>query len=481
MQFSLIQKVLGLLLSLFSIILLPPLFFSLWLQDGAAVAFFIAFIVILFIGLLLWWPVRGVQDELRLRDGFIVVVLFWVGLGLSGAIPLAISQHPYISIVDAIFESMSGLTTTGATVMMGIDNLPPSILLYRQGLQWLGGMGVIVLAVAILPMLGIGGMQLYRAEAPGQLKDSKLTPRITETAKALWYIYLGMTIACALTYWFCGMSLFDAICHSFSTVSIGGFSTHDESIGYFNSPLIEFAVVVFMFLSGVSYTLHFLAWRSGLRYYWRDTEFKVYVGLLLSICLTCVAYRYFTVEGGFIVQVQESLFQTVSMATTTGYTIGEYYHWSGFLPVLLLLSSFVGACAGSTGGGLKVIRIVLLFKQSAREVRRLVHPHAILPIRIGDKILSDRIIEAVWGYFAAYATVFTMLMLALMVVGQDPVTAFSAVAACMNNLGPGLGDVSLHYGDISDSAKLILCLAMLFGRLEVFTLLVVLSPVFWRR
>ncbi|MBT7952248.1 MAG: potassium transporter [Gammaproteobacteria bacterium] len=483
MQFAVIQRVLGLLLALFSITLLPPILIAWWTNDGAIFAFSMALLITITFGLALWLPVRKVKKELRLRDGFIVVVLFWAGLGLTGAIPLVLSDNPHMSFTDAAFESLSALTTTGATVITGIDSLPMSILFYRQELQWLGGMGIIVLAVAILPLLGIGGMQLYRAESPGPIKDSKLTPRITETAKALWYIYLSLTVSCALAYWLAGMTFFDAVSHSFSTVSIGGFSTHDLSIGYFDNKIIDAIAVFFMVLAGINFTLHFLAWRNmNLKPYFFDTELKAYLSVLIAICIICCSYLiYQDVYKDPVTAITHGIFQTVSIATTTGFTTATYQSWPNFLPVLLLFASFLGACAGSTGGGLKVIRIVLLFKQGMREIRRLVHPNAIIHIKLGDRPVDESIINAVWGFFASYVAVFAIMMLILMATGLDQVTAFSAMAACMNNLGPGLGDVSAHYGDINNVAKWILCIAMLLGRLEIFTLLVLLTPTFWRR
>ncbi len=482
MQLAVIQRILGILLLLFSLSLCPPMLLALWLADGAFIAFLLSFLLTLFTGLIIWLPVKNVDKELRLREGFIVVVLFWIGLGLSGALPLLISDAPALSVTDAVFESISALTTTGATILTGIDHLPKSILFYRQELQWFGGMGLIVLAVAILPMLGIGGMQLYRAETPGPIKDSRLTPRITETAKALWYIYLGMTLACALFYWLAGMSLFDAVAHSFSTVSIGGFSTHDANIGYFQSPLIELVAVIFMFLSGINFTLHFFAWRNlSLKTYWSDAELKSYVTILLIVCLISVLYQALMTKGGdFLTLAEHGIFQTVSIATTTGFTTTGYHNWPGFLPLLLLFTSFIGACAGSTGGGLKVVRVLLLFKQGTREIKRLIHPNAVFTIKLGGNPLPERIIEAVWGYFAAYIAVFTLLLLILMATGLDQVTSFSAIAACMNNLGPALGEASQHYANINDLSKWVLCLAMLLGRLEIFTLLVILTPAFWR-
>jgi len=483
MQFAVVQRILGILLTLFSLTLLPPVAIAWWTNDASLSSFIYAFFLIVIFGLLLWLPVKNIKKELRLRDGFVVVVLFWIGLGLTGSIPFLLSEIPHLSFTNAVFESLSGLTTTGATVITGIDNLPLPILFYRQELQWLGGMGIIVLAVAILPVLGIGGMQLYRAETPGPLKDTKLTPRITETAKALWYIYLTMTLACALLYFAAGMSLFDAIAHSFSTVSIGGFSTHDLSFAYFNSKQIDAVAVFFMLLSGINFTLHFLAWRNtSIKPYWHDAELRAYLFILINIGVICCLYlilmgNYHDISTA----ITDGIFQTVSIATTTGFTTTHYQAWPNFLPVLLLFTSFIGACAGSTGGGLKVIRVLLLYKQGLREIRRLVHPNAIIPIKLGNKPVPERVINAVWGFFAAYVSVFGVLLLLLMATGLDQVTAFSAVAACLNNLGPGLGDVSSHYGDISDSAKWLLCFAMILGRLEIFTLLVLLTPAFWRK
>ena len=483
MQLAVILRILGILLSLFSLTMIPPLVISLFTKDGSATPFILAFVIILFIGLLFWLPVKNFKNDLRLRDGFFVVVLFWVGLGLTGSIPLLLSNVPDLSITDAIFESISGLTTTGATIIVGIDNLPKSILFYRQELQWLGGMGIIVLAVAILPMLGIGGMQLYRAETPGPVKDTKLTPRITETAKSLWYVYLTMTIACAFSYFLAGMGLFDAIAHSFSTVSIGGFSTHDQSIGYFNNSLIESVAIFFMLASGINFTLHFLSFRNlNIKPYLNDAELHAYLKILIVICIVCCSYNAIAGNYENLSEVfRDSIFQTVSIATTTGFTTANFQNWPGFIPLLLIFSCFIGACAGSTCGGIKVIRILLLFKQGIREIKRLIHPNAIFTIKIGDKPISERIIEAVWGFLAVYVIIFAILLLVLMATDIDFLTAFSALSACINNLGPGLGEVSQNYYGINEIAKWILCLAMLLGRLEIFTLLVLFTPAFWRR
>ncbi len=483
MQPQVIQRILGLLLMIFSLTMVPPIGVSLAAQDGTTFPFVLGMAITVISGFIIWYPVRTIRRELRIRDGFLVVVLFWAVLGISGALPFALGTTPHMSVMDALFESLSGLTTTGATVITGIDQLPVSILYYRQQLQWFGGMGIIVLAVAILPMLGIGGMQLYRAETPGPIKDNKLTPRITETAKALWYIYLGLTIACGFAYWLAGMTPFDALAHSFSTVAIGGFSTHDASIGFFDSRVIEGIAVVFMLLSGINFSLHFLALsRFSIRPYLLDSEFRTYIGILLTVAVITSSFLFFSGTFGTVGEsIQYGLFQAVSIGTTTGFTTAQYFDWPSFLPLLLLFTSFVGGCAGSTGGGMKVIRFLMLFRQGMREVARLIHPNAQISVKIGNKPLPERVISAVWGFFSLYVASFSIMLLLLMATGMDQVTAFSALAACMNNLGPGLGDVGAHYGNISDLAKGILSFAMLVGRLEVFSILVLFTPAFWKK
>jgi trk system potassium uptake protein len=419
---------------------------------------------------------------LRSRDGFLITVLFYVGLGLFGAIPLYLDESVGVSFTAAAFESLSGLTTTGATVLAGLDDLPKSILFYRQLLQWLGGMGIIVLAVAILPMLGVGGMQLYRAEFTGPAKDNKLTPRITETAKALWYLYLGITIACAIAYWAVGMTLFDAICHSFSTVAIGGFSTYDASIGHFASAAVEAVAVVFMVIAGINFGLHFVALRRrNLGYYWRDPEVRLYVGILGGITLIVYAILVGSPESSAI-PLRDSIFQAVSIATTTGFTTTDFSLWPVAAPALLLFAAFAGGCAGSTAGGLKVVRVLLIYRQGLREMKRLIHPSGVFTIKLGSQRVSDRVVDAVWGFFALYIIVFLSLVFLMLVLAPvDFLTAFSAVAACLNNLGPGLGSVALNYSGLPATAQWLLMLAMVLGRLEIFTLLVLFTPAFWRR
>ncbi|MCP5091895.1 MAG: potassium transporter [Gammaproteobacteria bacterium] len=482
MNWTVVQRILGLLLMMFSVTMLPPILFSLYYNDHSWLPFVEGFGLTLAAGFICWLPVHRSRKDLRLRDGFLVVAAFWTVLGTFGAAPLFFADGLSLSFTDAVFESMSGLTTTGATVLTGLDNLPVSILYYRQQLQWLGGMGIIVLAVAVLPMLGVGGMQLYRAETPGPVKDTKLTPRITETAKALWYVYLAFTITCMIGYRLAGMGWFDALCHAFSTVAIGGFSTHDLSIGYFNSATIDLIAVFFMFVAGINFSLHFFAWRYvSVRHYFQDPEFRAYSYMLIALSVVVVAtlfmYRGYTDPGQTIIN---GLFQAVSISTTTGFTTENFSVWPAALPALLIFASFGGGCAGSTAGGIKVIRWLLVYKQGVREIVRLVHPSAEIPVKLGTKAVPYRVVDAVWGFFSVYIIVFGVMLLAMMSTGLDQVTAFSAVAATLNNLGPGLGDVAAGFMSLTDTAKWISIGGMLLGRLEIFTLLVLITPTFWR-
>ncbi len=482
MQLIAIQRILGLLLMVFSLTMLPPIIISLIFDEQSWLPFVEGFGLTFAAGLLCWLPVHRSRRELRLRDGFLVVAAFWTVLGSFGAAPLYFADALSLTVTDAIFESMSGLTTTGATVITGLDTLPKAILYYRQQLQWLGGMGIIVLAVAVLPMLGVGGMQLYRAETPGPVKDTKLTPRITETAKALWYVYLAFTIACAAGYMMAGMGWFDALCHAFSTVAIGGFSTHDASIGYFNSPTIDLVCIFFMVLAGVNFSLHFYAWRHiSIKHYRGDPEFRGYIFILAVLSVLVVAgliqFQSYDTFGDALVN---GVFQAVSIATTTGFTTANYALWPAALPVMLIFASFIGGCAGSTAGGIKVMRWLLIYKQGMREIVRLVHPSAEIPVKIGTKAVQPRVIDAVWGFFSVYVVVFGVMLVAMMATGLEQVTAFSAVAATLNNLGPGLGDVSTGFMSLTDTAKWISIAGMLLGRLEIFTLLVLITPTFWR-
>ena len=482
MHFAAIGRILGVLLMLFSISHVPPLLIALYDNGGSSSSFAWSFAITLLTGFFIWLPVRRVRAELRVRDGYLITALFWFVLGTFGAIPFMLSLSPNMGVADSLFEAFSGISTTGATVLTGIDQLPRSILYYRQQLQWLGGMGIVVLAVAIMPMLGVGGMQLYRTEMPGPLKDNKLSPRIADTAKTLWLIYCGLTVLCALAYWAAGMQMFDAIGHSFSTIAIGGFSTHDASIGYFDSPLIELICIFFMAISGMNFALHFLALRSrSLKAYLKDPECLTYLKILAVVFIvTATVLMIYNYHDNPLLSLRYAAFQVVSVATTTGFGITDFSIWPSFLPFLLLYTTFIGACAGSTGGGMKVMRVMLLYRQGQREIQRLLHPNGVFTIKLGKRKVPDRVVESVWGFFVVYMVTFFTLMLALLACELDPITAFSALASCMNNLGPALGDATANYGSLPDTAKVILSFAMILGRLEVFSLLILLSPAFWR-
>lgn len=481
MHLTMIARILGLLMMVFSFTMLVPVMVSWWYQDANHASFFISFGITLVLGMLIWLPFMRARAELQTRDGFLVVTLFWTVLGVIGALPIMLTLD--ISFTDAVFESMSGLTTTGATVLSGLDDMPKSLLFYRQQLQWFGGMGVIVLAVAILPMLGIGGMQLYKAETPGPMKESKLTPRIAETAKALWYVYLVVTILCAVAYWWAGMSWFDAICHSFSTVATGGFSTHDASMAYFDSRAIDYIAAFFMLLSGANFALIYAMWRrrSPITMF-LDPEFRFYFGLMfIYVVLIAVGLWVFNVENNFIDVMRHAFFQVASFGTGTGLTSTAPASWPSYLPYLLVFISFIGGCAGSTGGGMKVVRAALVFEHSLRELRQLIYPHGVFALRFGRRAVNDSVLQAVWGFVGVYISLAVILTLLLTATGLDLTTSFSTVAAALNNLGVGIGGVSSGFAGLTDVAKWIMSAAMLLGRLEVFTVLVLFTRMFWRQ
>jgi len=476
-----IARIVGLFAIMFGLTLAAPILISLWYGEAESVNFLLPLAGSLTLGLSLWLIGRLRSTNLGVRDGFLVVALFWILLSLLGAWPLILSAG--LSPVGALFESASGITTTGATVITELDGLPRSVLFYRQQLQWLGGMGLIVLGVAVLPMLGIGGMQLYRAEAPGPLKEEKLTPRLAETARALWGIYLAMTLACALCYWLSGMSLFDAVAHSLATVSTGGFSTHDASIGYYRSEAVEAVATVFMLLAAINFGVHYAVLYRRDPFQWlRDVETRTF--LLFVLAVTVFVGLTLRLQGGYgdwHPSLRDATFEVVSVVTSTGFGTVDFSHWPEMLPVLLILISFVGGCGGSTAGGMKVMRVMLLLRQGALEVRRLIHPRAYHPLRLGRRVVDGRLIQSIWGFFAVYMAAFALMVMLMIHAGLDKVSAFAAVATCMNNLGPGLGEVAYNFQTVSDYGKLIGVVAMLLGRLEVFTILVLISPHFWRR
>ena len=483
-RFAAVQKVLGMLLMVFCLSMLPPMAVSWLYEDGAVRAFGTGLWITLATGAAVWWPVRKAQADLKLRDGFLVTIGMWAVLSAFGAIPLYVTNAGWHTYIDALFESVSGLTTTGATVVSrGLDAMPPSLLYYRAQLHWLGGMGIIVLAVAVLPMLGIGGMQLIKAETPGPMKDAKLTPRITGTARALWYVYVALTLAAIVAFWWLGMSFFDAVCHAFSALATGGFSTHDASVGHFNSLGIEIAVMLAMIAGASNFALHYVAWqeRSFLAYL-RDTEFLAFVALLLGFgVLVCAPLYYAGTYPDLGIAIRKGLFQLVAYATDAGFATADPTKWPWYTPMLLVLSTFMVACAGGTGGGVKAVRIVLFVKQALREMHRLIHPNAELTIKLNGRVVPDEVVYAIGGFFSVYIGMTIVLTFAMMLTGLDAVTAFSAVAACINNAGPGLGSVNAHMADVTDVGKCVLIFTMLLGRLEIFTLLIIFTPSFWRR
>lgn len=479
-----IANVLGLVIALFSVTMLLPLGISLSLGDGAQHAFITGIGATFASGLLLWLATYRYRRELKVRDGFLLVVMIWAGITAFATIPLLLDIKG-LSFAHAYFESMSGVTTTGATVLVGLDYLPPSINVWRAELHWIGGMGIIVLAVAILPLLGVGGMQMYKAETPGPMKDTKLTPRITETAKGLWLAYFGLTLACFLALWAAGMTWLDALIHAFSTLGTGGFSSHDASIAYFHSPLIEGILMVFMMLAGVNFTTHFLVLRQrSLGAYRNDTEVKTYVAVVLfsSVALALFLWER-GVYGDFWTALRYASFNTISIATTTGFATTDYSTWPLFAPLWMLFLGMFTTCSGSTGGGIKMIRAQLLFKQGLREMSRLLHPQALMPVKLREQIVPNQIVFAVLAFFFLYAICLVVLTFLLVASGMDLDTALSAIIACMNTIGPGLNKVGPagNYGGLNDFQIWVCTFAMLLGRLEVFTLLVVFTPAFWRK
>ena len=483
MQLSIVSKTIGLLLMFFSFAQIPPLVIDFIYSEGEYLSFIYSFVLTVLGGLILWWPFKSVNKDFRLREGVLIVVCFWIVLSLFGTLPFLITESiSNLSFSDAFFESMSGLTTTGATVLSQLDDLPKSILFYRQQLQWLGGMGIIVLAVAVLPLLGVGGMELYHAESSGIAKD-RLTPKLRNTAIALWKIYLSLTLLCAVGYFLSGMSVFDAISHSFSTVAIGGFSTHDGSIGYFNSAAIESIAMIFMFLAGINFSLHFVAWNNrSLVDYIKDSEFKTYA--IVLICSSIIVIAVLSLNGQYDnanETLRHSLFQTISIATTTGFTSQNFSSWPAAIPVFLIMMSFIGACVGSTGGGIKVVRILVMFRLGMKEIHKFIRPNAQVSVKLNKSSINEKALVSVLGFFSLYAISFFIILMLLMFAGLDQVTAYSATAATMNNLGPGLGDVAQNYGSVGEPAKWILSFSMLIGRLEVLTIIAIFHRAFWRQ
>ena len=479
-----VAHVLGMLMALFAVTFVLPLVSALVFQDGTFDDFAIAAGINVVIGLAIAGATRRYKRELKARDGFLLVTLTWVLMSLSAAVPLMIAL-PGISFTDAYFEAVSGLTTTGSTVITGLDNLPPSINLWRHALHWFGGIGIIVLAVAVLPLLGVGGMALYRAETPGPVKDEKLTPRITETAKALWLTYIGITAIGVVALRSAGMNWFDALCHAFSAMGLGGFSTRDASIGAFDSVAIEVVLIVLMLVATLNFSRHFMALRGRtLAPYRNDSEAKVIFllvgGSVLAIAALLAAHGTYPT---FIEALRHSAFNVVSVASTTGFVSQDFGLWPIFAPVWMLFLSCIICSTGSTGGGIKMFRTLLLARQAQREMKLLVHPSAVIPIRIGGHIVQDRIAYSVLAFIFLYFQTIAVLTFAMLLTGMDLVTAFTSVVASVNNLGPGIGQTGSagNYQGLTDLQTWIGTVAMLLGRLEIFSVLILFTVAFWRK
>ena len=476
MNLKSIVNLFSILVLFFSLSYIFPIIISLIFDDGATELFIYTLLGVGLIGLVGLLATRKVDNELSQKDGFVIIVLFWVVLCFAGSIPFYLSG---MNAIDSIFESMSGITTTGATVISNLDTLPESLLFYRQLLQWMGGMGLIVLAIAVMPLLGIGGGQIYKTEIPGAMGEQKLTPRIKETAQVLWLIYLGLTVLCAILYYLGGMGSFDAVSHAMSTVAIGGFSTHNDSIGHFNSIAIETICIAFMLLSAFSFTLHYFAVfkKKPLKYFY-DPEIRFFMSILAIIFIICAMISNISNYGP---NLRELAFHSVSMLTTTGFSISNSSEWPFSISFILLIGAFIGACAGSVGGGVKSWRVLIMINHAHKNLMRIIHPNSVISLKIGTKNVNDEVATSVWGFFSIYIISFIILLLFVLITGVDFESAFSAVGACLNNLSPGLGIVSENYANINSASKGILAFAMLLGRLEIFTLLVILTPMFWSK
>ena len=472
------------MLAVFGITYTLPFITAVIAHDGTASDFVLAALVSCGLGLAIAAFTRRRRRELKPRDGFLLVTVGWVLMSASATIPLLLAL-PGLSFTDAFFETMSGLTTTGATVLTGLDSLPPAINLWRHALHWFGGLGIIVLAVAILPLLGVGGMQLYKAESLGPVKDEKLTPRITATAKSLWLVYTLITVAGIIALRACGMSWLDAICHAFSAMGLGGFSTHDASIAWFNSPAIELVLMVLMVLASLNFARHFLALRRlTLRPYTQDPEAKAIIAVLaISVLGIAILLTWDNVYPSFATSLRHAAFNVISMATTTGFVTQDFSKWPVFAPIWMLFLTSIVCSTGSAGGGIKMFRTLLLARQAGREIKLLVHPSAVVPVRIGGKTIPDRVGDSVLAFIFLYFMAVVLLTFALLLTGLDFDSSFSAIVASINNTGPGLGAVGpiKSYQVLSDTQTWICTLAMLLGRLEVFSVVVLFTPAFWRK
>lgn len=476
---------LGLMLMVFSITYVMPVITSVIYRDSSLfLDFLLAMACTAALGFLMWMLTRHYKGALSIRHGYLLVVGMWTAMPAFATLPLLLAI-PEMTFTDAYFETMSGMTTTGATVLTGLDSLPPAINVWRHELNWLGGLGIIVLAVAVLPLLGIGGRQLFMAEAPGPVKDNALTPRIAETARYLWMLYLGITLICVATLKWAGMNWLDAVCHAFSAMGLGGFSTHDASIGYFNSQLIESVLILFMLVAVVNLSTHFMALRKKTFAPYRDdAEALPVLKLIFASCIGIAFLLWWQgVYPDYWIALRHTSFNLVSIATSSGYSSVDYAQWPIFAPLWMMFLTAIAASSGSTGGGIKMIRTLVLFKQAGREFLRMMHPAVVNPMKIGGRAVANNIVFAVLGFIFLYFIVIATFTFALLISGMDIISALSAVLASINNCGPGLGTVgpASNYQGLNDFQTWICTFAMLIGRLEIFTVLILFYPRFWQR
>ncbi len=453
-------------------------------NDGATDAFFDGTFFTLLLGALMFFPTLRTPKKVSRQAGFLLVALTWSLIPVFCTIPLLIYM-PALSFNDAYFETVSALTTTGATIFTGLDYLPMSINLWRHELSWIAGMGIIIFAVAILPILGIGGMQLYKAESPGTVKESDLPPRIAQTAKALWMVYAGITVACIIALRLAGMTWFDAICHAFSAMSLGGFSTHDASAGFFNSLSIEVVLTIFQLLAAINFATHFVALRKkSLNPYVDDREARAFLILILG---SCGLAAWILWDAGtypdFFTALRYATFNLVTIATDCGFSNQDFNTWPIFVPMWMLFLSCLSASSGSTGGGIRMIRTIILMKQARLEMFKFIHPFAVRPLKIGDMIVKNDIVNSVTGFIFLYFMSIVILIFALLLSGLDFISSFSAIIACFNNAGPGLNEVGPmgSYASLSDYQKAVCTFAMLLGRVQIFSIVILFVPEFWRK
>ncbi len=481
MQFPLVFNILGFLYLFLSLTMILPLAVAFIYGDGCSLAFIYSIITTAIFGCILYWIFPPQKKELSHRDGFAIVTLGWATVALFGSLPFLFSGT-ISSFTNAYFETMSGFTTTGATICQAIEQIPKSILFWRSLIQWLGGMGIILFSIAILPLLGVGGMELYKAEVPGPFPD-KIKPRITETARTLWKVYLLISLVEVLLLLLGGMDLFDSICHTFTTLATGGFSTKNISVEHFKSPYFETIFILFMLLAGINFSLHYRLLLGKVKNFWNDSELHFFLLIFLFSSLLIAFNLKGPLFSDFSSSLRHACFQVASIVTTTGYSSNNFGEWPFFSQYILLILMFIGGCTGSTGGGIKCFRVMLLFKQGYRELYRMIHPHAVIPVKLGGKSVPTKTIEGIWGFFFIYLLLFAVSSLIMALLGLDIISAISSVAACLGNVGPGLGAVgpAENFNQLPALGKWLLSLCMLIGRLEIYTVIILFVPEFWKK